>query len=163
MKDVRRKGKMTGVVALLVFCIFAVCIVLVLLTGANAYRGLTQRDQSAYSRRTAAQYLTTRVRQADRDGQIAVGKFGGEDALLLEEEIDGVLFITRVYYHDGAIRELFTVADETFAPEDGEEILPARSLTVEKEGQWLRFSVTGEDGTVTDLTLFLHSGEGVLP
>ena len=163
MNNVHRKGNMTGVAALLVFGIFAVCIVLVLLTGANAYRGLTQRDQSAYSRRTAAQYLTTRVRQADWLGQITVGEFGGEDALLVEEEIDGVLFLTRVYYHDGAIRELFAFADETFAPQDGEEILPARSLTVEQEGRWLKISVTGEDGTVTDLTLHLRSGEGVLP
>lgn len=163
MNNVRRKGNMAGVAALLVFGIFAVCIVLVLLTGANAYRGLTQRDQSAYSRRTAAQYLTTRVRQADRLGQITVGKFGGEDALLLEEEIDGVLFLTRVYYHDGAIRELFAFADETFAPQDGEVILPARSLTMEQEGQWLKISVTDEDGTATNLTLYLRSGEGVLP
>lgn len=163
MRDERRKGNITGLAALLLFGVFAVCVVLVLLTGANAYHRLTERDQSAYSHRTVAQYLTTRVRQADRAGQIAVGQFGGEDALLLEEEIDGILFVTRIYYYDGAIRELFSFADETFEPRDGEEILPAQGLELKQDGQWLTASVVNEDGTVQDLTLYLRSGEGELP
>lgn len=163
MRQERGKGNIAGLAALLLFGVFAVCVVLVLLTGADAYRGLTQRDQSAYSHRTAAQYLTTRVRQADREGKISVGQFGGEDALLLEEEMDGISFVTRVYYYDGAIRELFSFADETFEPRDGEEILPARGLKLEQNGSWLTVSIVSEDGTVQDLTLYLRSGEGVLP
>lgn len=163
MRQERGKGNIAGLAALLLFGVFAVCVVLVLLTGADAYRGLTQRDQSAYSHRTAARYLTTRVRQADRNGRIAVGQFGGEDALLLQEEIDGISFVTRVYYYDGAIRELFSFADETFEPRDGEEILPAQGLELEQNGPWLTASIVSEDGTVQDLTLYLRSGEGVLP
>ena len=163
MRQERGKGNIAGLAVLLLFGVFAVCTVLVLLTGANAYRGLTQRDQSAYSRRTAAQYLTTRVRQADRVGQVTVGQFGGVDALLLTEEIDGIPFVTRVYYYDGAIRELFSFADETFEPEDGEEILPAQGLALELEGSWLTASIVNEDGTAQELTLYLRSGEGELP
>ena len=163
MKQERGQRNMAGLVALLVFGVFAVCVMLVLLTGADAYRGLTRRDQSAYSHRTAAQYLTTRVRQADRAGRIAVGQFGGEDALLLEEEIDGVRFVTRVYYHDGAIRELFSFADETFEPRDGEEILPAQGLELELNGRMLTVSVVGADGAEQELYLHLRSGEGDAP
>ncbi len=163
MRQERGKGNMAGLATLLLFGVFAVCVVLVLLTGANAYRGLTQRDQSAYSHRTAAQYLTTRVRQADKVGQITVGEFGGAKALLLVEETDGILFVTRVYYYDGAIRELFSFADEVFAPQDGEEILPAKGLELELNGQMLTASIVNEDGTVQNLTLYLRSGEGELP
>lgn len=163
MRHERRKGNIAGLAALLLFGVFAVCIVLVLLTGADAYRGLTQRDQSAYSRRTAVQYITTRVRQADRAGMIEVGKFGGEDALLLTEEIDGILFETKVYYHDGAIRELFSFADETFVPGDGEEILPAEGLELNLNGQMLTVTITNGDGTIQSLTLYLRSGEGGAP
>lgn len=163
MRQERGKGNIAGLAALLLFGVFAVCVVLVLLTGADAYRGLTQRDQSAYSHRTAAQYLTTRIRQADKSGQIAVGQFGGEDALLLEEEHDGILFVTRVYYYDGAIRELFSFADETFEPGDGEEILPAQGLEWNQSGPWLTASVINADGTEQTLTLYLRSGEGVRP
>lgn len=160
MKNKGGKGNIGGLAALLVFGVFAVCILLVLLTGADAYGRLTQRDQSAYSHRTAAQYLATRVRQADVAGQkISVDDFGGRDGLLLLEEIDGVWLETRVYCYDGAIRELFAFAGESFAPEDGQEIMPAQGLELTLEGQVLTAAITNEDGTIQHLTLYLRSGE----
>ena len=163
MRNERGKRNIASLASLLLFGVFAVCILLVLLTGAKAYRGLTQRDQSAYARRTAAQYLTTRVRQGDAQGQISVEKFGGADTLLLTEEIDGTLFVTRVYCYDGAIRELFSFADETFEPGDGEEILPAEGLELTLDGQVLTASILNADGTDQTLTLYLRSGEGGVP
>ena len=72
---------------LLLFGVFAVCILSVLLTGADAYRRLSQRDQSGYEHRTASQYLTTRVRQADRLGGVRVDTFDGQDTLVLSEDL----------------------------------------------------------------------------
>ena len=90
-------------------------------------------------------------------------KFGGADTLLLTEEIDGTLFVTRVYCYDGAIRELFSFADETFEPGDGEEILPAEGLELTLDGQVLTASILNADGTDQTLTLYLRSGEGGVP
>ena len=113
MRQERGKGNMAGLAALLLFGVFAVCVVLVLLTGADAYRGLTQRDQSAYSHRTAAQYLTTRVRQAEG---LRTEPFGDTRALVLEETLEGETYLTRVYCHEGWLRELYTGAEGTFRP-----------------------------------------------
>ena len=41
---------MDGVFVLLLFCVFAVCVLSVLLTGAGAYRRLTERDRVSYDR-----------------------------------------------------------------------------------------------------------------
>ena len=60
-----QKHHIEGLIALLLFGVFAVCLMTVLLTGANAYRSLTDRDQTAYDRRVCAQYMATRLRQAD--------------------------------------------------------------------------------------------------
>ena len=54
-----------GLMALLLFGVFAVCLLMVLLTGADSYQGLTRRDRISDNRRVCAQYLATRVRQAD--------------------------------------------------------------------------------------------------
>jgi hypothetical protein len=153
---------MARLAALLLFGVFALCILSVLLTGATSYQRLTERDQSAYSRRTAAQYLTARIRQADRMGSVSVVGFGDGDALLIKEEIDGVGYETCVYCHGGALREMFTFAGEKFAPEDGEVLLPAQSLELKLEGQLLTAKITNEDGTIQELTLFLRSREGGL-
>ena len=71
----RRRGnqhQLGGLLMLLLFGVFAACVLILLLTGARAYRRLTQRDQAAFDRRTCVQYLATRVRQGD----VAGGEIG---------------------------------------------------------------------------------------
>ncbi|MDD3347747.1 DUF4860 domain-containing protein [Oscillibacter sp.] len=176
-----KKSQMDGLLALLVLSVFAVCILAVLLTGADTYGRLKQRDEASYDRRTAAQYLATKVRQADADGGVAmVTSFDGEmpvngvgmwptggDTLFLEEIIDGAPYYTRVYYYDGYLRELFSDAAAEMAPEDGEKILEARGLTFDwtptgAPGSLLTAEVTDADGGVERVVLSLRSGrEGV--
>ena len=70
MNVMRKKRKTDALVVLLLFGVFAVCVLSVLLTGADAYQRLSERDRVSYDQRTAAQYLSTRVRQADRLGGV---------------------------------------------------------------------------------------------
>lgn len=86
MKRKPIQHQMDGLIALLLFGVFAVCVLAVLLTGADAYRRLTERDRRAYSQRTCVQYLATRVRQGDRLGDLQVEDFGGTDALVFRED-----------------------------------------------------------------------------
>lgn len=160
MKNERKKSKITDLMALLVFSVFAVCVLAVLLTGADVYRKLVDRGDSCYDSRTAAQYVTTRVRQADQAGSIAVEDFGGVEALVLREEINGKAYLTRVYCFDGFIRELFTGENGSFSPEDGEKLLEAEGLSFSLGENLLAASITLSDGTVRELTLYLRSGEG---
>ena len=51
MKQPTMKHNIDGLAALLLFGIFAACVLSVLLSGAGAYRRLTQRDLTAYDRR----------------------------------------------------------------------------------------------------------------
>lgn len=139
--------------ALLLFCVFAACVLGILLTGAGLYRRLTERDQASYDRRTGSQYIATRVRQADRLGSVAVEEFGGTDALALEDEYG---YVTRVYWHDGWLMELYAAAGAEFSPEDGEKLMPADGLALSLEGRLLRVEFAGEEA----FSLCLRSGEG---
>lgn len=159
----RNNGKTNALVVLLLFGLFAVCILSVLLTGADAYRRLARRDQHSYDGRTAVQYLSTRVRQADGLGQVSVRSFEGADALVLTEEIEGQTYETLVYCHDGFLRELFSAAGSEFLPEDGEKVLEAQALVLELEGQSLTARLTGPEGEVRELILYLRSREGAAP
>ena len=95
MKKRLVKHHLDGLIALLLFGVFAVCVLVVLLTGADAYRRLTQRDEAAYDRRVCAQYMATRLRQADSFEGVAIEDFQGTDALVLAAG-DG--YVTRIYY-----------------------------------------------------------------
>ena len=78
MKRQAIKHHMNGLAALLLFGVFAVCVLAVLVTGAQAYRRLTKRDRAAYGRRTCIQYITTHFRQADVLDADGVGLEAGE-------------------------------------------------------------------------------------
>ena len=164
MRERLRKSDMGGLLALLLLGVFGVCGLSVLLTGAGAYRGLAERDREAYSWRTAAQYLTTKVRQADQWNGVSVENFGGRDALALTEEIGGEDYVTRVYCDGGYIRELFSSADADLAPEDGEKIIEADALKFSPgpADREIIAEITDTDGGTTRLVLALRSGKGGL-
>ena len=155
---------LNGLLALLLFGVFAACVLSVLLTGADVYQRLTERDHSSYESRTAAQYLATRVRQADRSGGVTVGTFGTSDALELWEDVGGEAYLTRVYCYDGWLRELFSGADGDFAPADGEKVLEADglTLTLSPEGL-LTAELTDGEGVSQQVCLYLRSGEEAAP
>ena len=160
MKQRSNNRKADSLLALLLFGVFAVCILAVLLTGADAYRLLAERDEISYDRRVAAQYLATRVRQADEAGCVAVESIDGVDVLILREEIEGEHYETRVYCYDGYVRELFAYAEDEFFAGDGEAILKAERLSLRMEGQVITAELTDPTGQVQTLTLYLRSGEG---
>lgn len=148
--------QLNGLMALLLFGVFAACVLAVLLTGANAYRRLTARDQEAYLRRTCVQYLATRVRQADSRDGVAVESFGGVDALVLTEGA----YATRVYCYDGWLMELYAAVDADMEPRDGEKVLELSSLSLSLEDGRLTADVVDQKGAAETLRLTLRSGEG---
>jgi len=159
----REQHHIDGVFVLLLFGVFACCILLVLLTGAGAYQRLTERDAASYERRTAVQYVAGKVRHADTAGGVFVGDFDGTpdsdgDTLFLSEQVDGATYYTRIYWYDGAIRELYTDAEGQYAPEDGDEVLSARSLSFSQSGSLLTIGATDDGGTRSTLALSLRSG-----
>ena len=159
MRRFESKHHMDGLLILLLFGVFAVSILAVLLSGAGVYRRLAERDDHSYDRRTAVQYVATRVRQADQAGGVSVRTFEGCPALILSEEIEGETYETRIYHYDGYIRELFTDVTGEFSPEDGEKIMKAEELLFSVENENLTVRIGYAEGESEQLVLHLRSGE----
>lgn len=149
--------------ALLLFSVFALCVLMVLLTGADAYQRLTERGQASYTNRTAAQYIVTKLRQADRLDGISVCDFEGQDALVVREKIGGDIYETRIYYYDGYLWELFAQAEGDYHPEDGEKLFEAGELLLDREGAELYIRLQTAEGDWEELAFFCRSGEEVCP
>lgn len=146
--------------ALLLFGVFAVCVLAVLLSGADAYQRLTGRDQNAFDRRTAVQYLATRVRQADAAGGVAVEEFGGVRSLVLDAQST---YPTWLYCYDGQLMELYCYVEDRPGPEDGLPLLELEGLDVSLSDGLLTLEVTGAGGETSTLLLSLRSGEEGAP
>lgn len=160
--DHKKFSSLSTVAALLVLAVFAVGILGVLLGGAQAYQRLTRRDQAAYDRRTAAQYLTTKLRQAPGSGAVSMGSFGESDALLITEEWESVAFATRIYCCDGWLMELYSLAEGEFSPADGQKIVPMDRLQVAQAGNLLELTLICGEKT-RQVLFYLNSGEEVAP
>ena len=150
-----KRYAITDVAALLVLTAFAMCVLLVLLTGANLYRKLVDSAEESYLHRTALQYLTTRIRQAEA---VEIGSFDGCDALILEETAGQEICVTRVYCYDGWLRELYTVPGAQVSARDGEALLEAAALALKQEGNLLILTLGTEERY-----LFLPEGTEVGP
>lgn len=158
--------RISGLLVLVLLGVFAVCILIVLLTGAKSYGRLAERDNTAFDHRTAAQYLSTKIRQSDSENAIYIGSFDADsaqnegDTLVLRENIGESEYLTRIYCKDGYLRELFGTAEDGLQPEDGEKILAAESLHLVQNGRTITVEITNADGETTSLVLTLRSGEG---
>lgn len=151
-----RRGHTGAPAALLLLAVFAVSLLLTLLAGGGAYRRLAQRDAAAFEARTAVQYLTTRVRQGDVAGGVAVEDFGGVPALVFPEEGG---YHTRIYCWEGALRELYSLDELSLAPEDGEAVLDLAGLDLTLADGLLTARLTLPGGGVRTVALALRSGE----
>lgn len=152
-----RKGRqhISALAALVLFGLFAGCVLAVLLTGAGAYRRLTDRDRASCESRTRMQYVAARVRQADG---VTVEEFAKLPALRLAESGG---YVTWVYCWDGWLTELYTTAESELGPEAGARLTPAAELSLRLEEGLLEVDITGPEGTQERLYLSLRSqGEG---
>lgn len=150
----------TDLLALAVFGIFALCVAAVLLTGAGAYRNLTDRGTDSYEQRVAVRYLTTRFHQAPN---VQIEDFCGLQSMTVREEIDGRVYVTRVYCQDGYIRELFAGENVDVSPEDGEILLEAESLAFSVNDDILTVEIGHHGGGTQTLSLWLPGWKEVSP
>ena len=142
----------TQVLALMTLTVFALCLLLVLLSGAGVYRDLVERGELSHNRRAALHYLTTRVRQAQ---SAEPGTFHGCPALVLEDSLEGETFVTRIYCWDGWLWELYALPEAQLLPEDGQQLMETEHfscgwedglLALEWEGERLLLNLSQEVG-----------------
>lgn len=162
MKENKQMRSLSTVAALMVLAVFAVGILAVLLGGVRAYTRLTERDQTAFERRSAVQYLATKVRQTSGSGAVSVAPFGDGQALVIADVVDGDMYLTRIYCHDGWLMELYSAPGD-FALEDGEKLLPLKGMELALEGRLLTAVFTAEDGTTQTQKLWIRGTGEVSP
>ena len=146
----RRFGLRTasGVSLFLIVAVFALMALLTVVLGAGVYRSVVERAAVNHEARTAMAYVTGKLRAAS--GEVFVEKTEvGNDMLVLSEEIDGAVYETRIYAHQGLLYEVFAAADIEFSPEEGQPIATLENFQAQDEGGLLRLSVRagGEDYT----------------
>lgn len=143
----RRTHIVDVVFTLVLFCVFVASVLMVLLSGAGVYRGIAETMEKSYEERTCLQYIEAKLRHFSGEGNIALTDFGDSSALMLSQEIEGTVYSTYIYYHDGVIKELFAESSLEFSPQDGLDIIRAQGISFDWVSENLiRIDCTGESG-----------------
>ena len=158
MMNKRSFQQIGSLAALIVFGLFAACVLLVLFSGAGAYSRLSARDRQAYEARTGAQYITTRVHQAESPAAVTLVPFGDGDALCLADETDYGTYYTLVYCSGGWLRELYTGDITASTPEAGEKLMESGGVAFTLTDTLLTVTLHETDGTDTTVVLSLDKG-----
>jgi len=153
----RTTRKLHDLAPIVLLGLFALCILAVLLMGADVYGDMVRQDRQIFAHRTCAGYLSTRLRQARSTEAVTISDFGG-GALVITEEIDGTDYNTQIYCYNGWLMELYAAADGDFTPADGEKLMELQALDVEKQNDLLEITLTAADGDSRELIFALNGG-----
>ena len=137
MKKMHRGGRIDTVFVLIIFCIFAVSVLMVLMLGASIYQNMTEISREDQNERTVLSYIRTKVRNNDENGRIHIDEFNGLPALVYDDEFDGRQFRTSIYHYNGWIYELYSEVGLDFSPDQGTQIMPLDSINFETLGDGL--------------------------
>jgi len=145
--------------SILLFFLFTLCMVFVMVIGANVYQNIVERMDDNFGHRTALAYITNKVRQYDRADSISVVTVEGQEVLELKSEANGAQYQTLIYCLDGEIRELYKLTEDELPLSAGIGIIEVESASFKLyEDTLLSILVEGADGE--QLTYIkLRSGE----
>jgi len=153
----RRHTGAGTIASLLLACVFAVTLLMALVTGAGVYRRVAEQVEESSEKRLGLTYITTKILSYDEADRVECGDFGGGGAVYLYEDLDGLTYETILYVHDGWLMELFCEKGWEPDPEAGERIVQAQQLNVTREENLLRLGYTGASGQYDSALLSLRS------
>ena len=135
--------------------LFAVFSTLMVLLGAQLYRGIVDQTEAHNARRVLYSYVNNAVRGNNAADLIHMEQIDGVDALVFDWFVDGEHYETKVYCHEGTLRELFSEAGEAFEPDYGEIICRAEAFRPEMEGKLLKLHIEDAEGHARTLHMAL--------
>lgn len=146
---------MFPIILLVVFVVSAISVVLL---AAETYRHIVRSAQENYDTRTAIEYVTEKVRQADASNAVSVGTFDSRNALILEQNLDGSTYRTYLYENNGQLCELYLKDGTAATAASGTAILSLSAFQAQQvSDHLLAITCTDSDGVTASTYIALRS------
>lgn len=156
--NTNENSRSSGLLTLMLFLVFAICIVSVILGATGIYERLSSRSAEIGDRRATAMFVAVKLRQNDISGGVRIENLDGADALVFTEELEAGCFCTWIYCHEGWLYEILVPAKVTPRLGDGEKLIPAQAMELKAEGALVTIAITDAQGEVTRQSIALRSG-----
>ena len=157
--ETKRRHVIDMVFVICLLLLFMMSALTIIAIGAKVYKKNVQETSENYAQRISFAYITEKVRQADQNGMVFVEELFGQNVLVLQEEINGSVYDTYIYDHDGYLMELFARDDlNNFYPQSGQKILKINTFEVRQiAGHLVKATVTSDSGNEESVYISVRS------
>lgn len=147
IKSNAKKHSMDIFFVLCIFLAFALSLSALLVMGAKTYQSISKNTEDNYQLRTSLLYVSNKIKAFNEKGKVYEGEFNGGDALFLQENIDGIGYVTKIYAYEGQLYELFSESDNNLDAVSGTKITDVAKFQVTKmENNLLKITVQSPKG-----------------
>lgn len=158
MNTAADNSKSSALLTLMLFLVFAICILAVLMGSTGIYERIAQSSAQSEDRRVTAMFVAAKVRQNDVLGCVGVENLEGCDALVLKESLGTGEFCTWIYCHDGWLYEILVPEKVTPKAGDGEKLIRAQEMQLQLEEGLLSIEIVDGHGHSSSGSIMLRSG-----
>lgn len=142
--------------AAVLFGLFIVMLLLAFLVGINVYQALNTMAESESAQRLEQSFLANTIHSNDMYDAVLVGEGPEGEALVLRETVEGAgAYETRIYLHDGAIVQEYSLEGSEYAPEKAITLFDSTFFDFTYENGLLTVKTDGGD-----VNIALRSAQG---
>lgn len=157
MKE-RKASSVASIFPLLLLLVFAIFALFVLMFSANIYKSQLNSSSLNNESKIAVSYLCEKIHQNDTAGSIDVINIDGSDVLELKQNVGGVDYSTLLYFFEGSVRELFIKSGKSVDLSNGEEIISAKTLEIERtNANLLNIQCSDDKGNSSSIMIAIRS------
>ena len=127
--------------------VFAFSSFLVLMLAADIYSSTTGQLRINDESRTALSYISEKIRQNDREGNLTITDIGGTPCLSMSNNYHGSIYVIYIYEYKGMLKELFIKEGTAASLKDGSNIIAISSLAMKEVAEHVyQFTVVDSEG-----------------
>lgn len=127
--------------------VFAASSFMILMLAADIYSSTIRHLQVNDESRTALSYISEKIRQNDRGGNLTITDIGGIECLSMSNNYNGSIYVIYIYEYEGMLKELFIKEGAAASLKDGSDIIEISSLSIkELEENIYQFTVIDSEG-----------------
>ena len=137
--------------------LFALTAIFVAVMGVKVYANSAEKMHANFDTRTSIVYLSEKIRTCPGGG-LDVRELDGSTALVLSEEIDGVVYESWIFVADDQLCETTVIMGDTVLPGVAQHIMPLRSFDAQLRGGGVEITAVTVAGDVN--TTFISGRAG---
>lgn len=154
----RSRGLWQLLLLLALLFILMISAFILTLMGADIYKKIAQDMESNFQRRIPLSYITGKIRGADEGGQASIQDKEGVEVLVLEENLEGIIYETWIYEWNGSLYEVLIEQGTPIDLKDGMSMIEIEGLKMQELQEGLfKFESADQAGGGLELVVSLRS------